>query len=250
MSAGGAGGARALLILTAAPGEEPPLTAQLAPVVDAARERLGEVVDAVSIGRRVESGAPGQEPYDAVASEGLSNGVRLGGFDAVVELSLRTLPGRSAAAELFRHSTDLLGGVIDPSRSSVAVGRLATIIEGSGPLRLVYCMRRLPTVTHQAFSDFWLHQHATVARLTAHICAYFQLHVDVERSRAAAAGAGVALDEIDGIALESFEDMDRFVRCVRPDASFAHRAQSSEETVNDLARVTAVLTAVEHVYRG
>ena len=128
------------------------------------------------------------------------------------------------------------------------VGVAAPIVDGGGPLQLVYCMRRVPQVTHEQFSDYWLEQHVKVSKLTPRIVGYYQLHADPELSSESATAAGVGLSDVDGVALEYFEDMSGFLECVRPDPSFATAARSSEEQVNDLPRAVAVLTKVERVY--
>jgi hypothetical protein len=201
----------------------------------------------VTVGRTVPGGLAGHGGYDEVLEKGLSNGVVLGGIDVVVDVGLDRLPDTAPLGAAFKEMVASLGPGVDPARSMVAVGTAVPIVEGAGPLCLVYGMRRVPTVSHEQFSQYWVEQHVKVSKLTPHIIGYYQLHVDPELSAQTAAGAGVGTGDLDGVAIESFESLTTFVQCVRPDPSFAAAARSSEEQVNDLGRAVAVLTEVESV---
>jgi hypothetical protein len=181
--------------------------------------------------------------YDRILREGLSNGVKLGGFDAVVELNA---PDPGALPDLVRSFAEIrasAGALIDPARTAAVAGTDVVIVEGTGPVHLVYGMRRKAGTSHQDFSRYWEQQHTTVAKFTPGLAGYRQLHADPELSKAAAGAAGVDLSDVDGVALEWFATLADFCSAVGAPVDFKARAKSSEVQFNDLQRATAIVVA-------
>jgi hypothetical protein len=181
--------------------------------------------------------------YGRIVREGLSNGVKLGGFDAVVELNAPTPTALPDLVGCLREIRASAGALIDPGRTAAVAGTDIVIVEGTGPVHLVYGMRRKAGTSHQDFSRYWEQQHTTVAKFTPGLAGYRQLHADPELSKAAAAAAGVDLYDVDGIALEWFATLADFCSAVGAPVDFKERAKSSEGQFNDIQRATAIVVA-------
>jgi hypothetical protein len=197
------------------------------------------------------------DEYGRILQDGLSNGVQLGGFDAAVEL---TLPGRRCLPRLMDCLEEIrqcAGEVIDSSRSAAVAGTDVVIVEGEGPVRLIYGMRRKPGTSHAEFCRYWEKRHTAVTRITPGVAGFRQLHGDPEVSRRAAEAAGVGLHDVDGVALHWYRSVHEFASVValvgplvpRADAPvpFREHALSSERRFSDLSRATAIVaTEVRH----
>ncbi len=80
--------------------------------------------------------------FSRVLERGLSNGVQLGGFDLVLIVSVPS-EAVPALSDALPKSFEPLAGLIDPARSALVVGSEDIIMEGTGDVHLIYCMRRL-----------------------------------------------------------------------------------------------------------
>jgi EthD domain len=235
---------RVVLLVAAGPTVQ---TAPLAEALQAGAERALKSGRIDAGGSRVlfplpESADAGRD-YGRILREGLSNGVKLGGFDAVVELNA---PDPSALPDLVSSLEEIRASVrafIDPARTAAVAGTDIVIVEGRGPVHLVYGMRRKAGTSHQDFSRYWEQQHTTVAKFTPGLAGYRQLHADPELSKAAAGAAGVDLYDVDGVALEWFASLPDFCSAVGAPVDFKERAKSSEGQFNDIQRATAIVVA-------
>jgi hypothetical protein len=190
--------------------------------------------------------APDEGTYELVLKRGLTNGVLLGGFDAVLDLTVPDADiGRTGGAlgEVVR----ALGDLIDPARSAAVGGRVHVIMEGTGKIQLFYCMRRLADVTHETFSSYWREQHADVGKVTPGLAGYRQLHADESVSASLATAAGVGIADFDGVALEWFAEMADFITAAGSPPSHAIKAKASEGNFNDIDRATAIITTWEEL---
>jgi len=191
------------------------------------------------------------DAYGRILDEGLSNGVHLGGFDAAVELTIpgrRRLPG---LVDCLEETRQCAGYAIDHSRSAAVAGTDVVIVDGEGPVRMVYGMRRKSGTSHAEFCRYWEKRHTTVTRITPGLAGYRQLHGDPDASRRAAEAAGVGLHDIDGVALHWYRSLHDFASVVAlvgplvPNAdapvSFREEALSSERRFSDLSRATAIV---------
>lgn len=129
-------------------------------------------------------------------------------FDAVVEVSIGD---EGSFAPLIKALEGLAGRLqagVDARRSIAVAGIEHEITPGSAPLFLAFPLRRLARLTHPEFSDYWLNIHAEYGR-KARVppIKYKQLHADEAASAAAAASAGVAMHDFDGVAISYFRDM-------------------------------------------
>jgi len=226
-------------------------------VTAAAMAPTAELEEALRVGaeRALPSGGasrvlfPLPEPEDSgsdfsrILRDGLSNGVKLGGFDAVVELNA---PEPGALPDLVGSLSEIrasAGALIDPARTAAVAGTDVVIVDGTGPVHLVYGMRRKAGTSHEDFSRYWEQQHTTVARFTPGLAGYRQLHADPALSKAAAVAAGVDLFDVDGVALEWFATLPDFCSAVGAPVDFKERAKSSEGQFNDIERATAIVVA-------
>ncbi|HUP72976.1 MAG TPA: EthD domain-containing protein, partial [Acidimicrobiales bacterium] len=190
------------------------------------------------------SGATPPPPYDLILERGLANGVKLGGFSAVIEVSCPAPHGLDELARCVEGVGERLGSLIDRERSSAVAGTDLVILDGGGPVQLFYCMRRAGDTTHEAFCDFWAKQHTKIATTTPGLTGYRQLHANLGQSRVAAEAAGLPLSEIDGVALEWFRAMDGFVSAVGGPAEYTSAAKASEEQFNNLGGATSIVGTV------
>jgi hypothetical protein len=235
---------RVLLLVTAAPTVP---TSQLSESLHIAAEQALKAVRIPEARARVmfpiAAADAGSQDYDRILRDGLSNGVRLGGFDAVFELNAPdpgSHPQLVAALGEFRAAA---GHLVDGARTAAAAGTDVVIVEGTGPVHLVYGMRRKADTSHEEFSRFWEQQHTTVARFTPGLAGYRQLHADPALSKTAADAAGVGLCDVDGVALEWFPALSDFCSAVGAPVDFKERAKSSEGQFNDIQRATAIVVA-------
>jgi hypothetical protein len=97
-------------------------------------------------------------------------------------------------------------------------------------------------LTHEEFSDFWLHQLTKHTRTTPGKSGYRQVHADPELTRSAAEAAGVSIDDVDGIALEWYPDLTSFGLAL----AWADRPRAenieAEEQMSDIERALAMLS--------
>jgi hypothetical protein len=243
---------RVLLLVTARDGVQ---TAQLV-------EPLRAVADQAFKNLHVEGGESrllvplddadaGGDESRRILGDGLSNGVQLGGFDAAVELTLPDGRHLSSLVDGLEEIRQLAGDAIDHSRSAAVAGTDVVIVEGEGPVRLIYGMRRKPGTSHAEFCRYWEKRHTSVTRITPGVVGYRQLHGDLEASKRAAEAAGVALHDIDGVALQwyrSVRELASVVALVGPlvpradgPVPFREQALSSERRFSDLSRATAIV---------
>jgi hypothetical protein len=189
--------------------------------------------------------------YGRVMRDGLGNGVKLGGFDAAVELTVpasQPLPALIAGLEEIRASA---GHAFDASRSVAVAGTDVVKLQGEDSVRLIYAMRRRDGTTHAEFSRYWNRRYTTVARFTPGLVGYRQMHADPDASERAAGAAGVALHDVDGIALlwyRSLRDLASAATLVGPlvpnaatPVSFREQALETERRFHDLQRATAIV---------
>jgi hypothetical protein len=179
--------------------------------------------------------------YEQIVERGLSNGVRLGGIDAILDLTVAegALPALIEAAEGMAKR---IGPALDTTTSAVVAGDVHLLLDGVGDFQLFYCMRRIDGVTHDEFSQFWLSQHSAHGLATPGLKGYLQLHADLDASVAAAAAVGVEVADLDGVALEWFSTMDAFIAAVTASPSHGKAAKSSESAFNDIERAEVIIT--------
>ncbi len=191
--------------------------------------------------------------YGRVLEDGLGNGVKLGGFDAAVELSVPAAQPLSALIGPLEEVRDSAGHAVDAARSAAVAGTDVVKLEGTGSTRLIYGMRRKGGTSHAEFSRYWNKRYTTVARFTPGLVGYRQLHADPGESQRAAGAAGVALHDVDGIALlwyRSLHDLASAATLVGPlvpsagaPVSFREQALATERQFHDLERATAIAAA-------
>ena len=93
--------------------------------------------------------------HGRVVPDSLSNGVKLGGFDAAVEVTVAAGQPLSALVGCLEEVRESAGHVVDLARSAAVAGTDVVILEGDAPIRLVYGMKRKPGTTHRDFCRYW-----------------------------------------------------------------------------------------------
>jgi hypothetical protein len=163
-------------------------------------------------------------------------------FDAVMEVHLPEAADPEVVVSALGGLCERLGPAVQPAKSAVVVGVNHLVIDGWGPLRLFYCLRRPATLSHQEFCDFWLGRLVEHTRRTPRKSGYRQLHADPDLTARASAAAGLAVDDVDGIALEWYPDVEGLWVASRWAADPDVPLIATEATMNDFRRALAVLT--------
>ncbi len=162
-------------------------------------------------------------------------------FDAVVEVCAAEDTDPALLLARLDGLAGRLGPAVDRSRSAVVYGVDHTIIEGTGALQLFYCLRRVPTLSHEQFSAFWLNQLVEHTSKTPGKSGYRQLHADPELTVLAAGAAGLAIDDLDGVALEWYPDLAGFWSALhwadQPDSGVIR----AESQMTDFSRALSIL---------
>ncbi len=123
-----------------------------------------------------------------------------------------------------------MGEAVDPARSLAVAGSDHVVLAGSGPAVLVYALRRLPTMSLEAFHDYWLSVHADFGRRALAGQGYRQLHADPELSAEVAKSAGVAGHDLDGAVVSQSTDWEAVrLRRHRPELRAAGAAALADE---------------------
>ncbi len=163
-------------------------------------------------------------------------------FDAAVEIGVDDDMDLDRLLAAASGLVGRLGPAVDPARSAAVLGIEHVIIEGEGPLELFYCLRRVPSLTHEQFSSFWRNELVRHTSKTPRKSAYSQMHADPELTVRAAKAVGVAIDDVDGVALEWYPDLQSM--WVAIDWANEPRAQviEAETQMSDFSRAMAMLS--------
>ena len=107
-----------------------------------------------------------------------------------------------------RELRGVLKATIDPQSSSVLGARCHSILDGFGPVRIFYGLRRLPAMTREAFQDYWLHHHADVGRALIQPYSYRQSHADAAFTAELAQMLALSPSDFDGVASVHFPSLE------------------------------------------
>lgn len=132
---------------------------------------------------------------------------------AIVEVESQTLSVPELVAELAGLG-QLLAEQVDPRQCGVLAGTEHTIIGGTAPLALVYPIRRVASMTRDAFVQRWFRGHVEVAAEAGNLgkFRYRQFHADPGENERAAATIGVGRADFDGAAIGFYDTVDDFIR--------------------------------------
>jgi hypothetical protein len=150
------------------------------------------------------------ERLDDFVESGLvpsSTAVPIASFDSVLELSVPDGTDPDWFLDRLDGLADRLASFVDPSRSAAVLGTDHLIFDGAGAVQLFCCLYRSPALTHEQFADSWLNQLVAHTGKTPGKSAYRQVHANQQLSIRAAKATGVAIDDIDGVALEWYPDV-------------------------------------------
>lgn len=167
----------------------------------------------------------------------LSGAVTVTAFDAALEVALDA-PARAldAVARLAARAG------ADADRSTVVVGDDHVLMEGAGSIELFFGLRRVAGTTRDEFHHWWLHELTAHTMSTPGKVGYRQVHADAALGAQLAAAAGVAFDDLDGVAVEIYPDLTAFFRAIdqgnRPDSA----TTVAERQMIDMSRARAVAT--------
>lgn len=127
--------------------------------------------------------------------------------DAILTLRADVPTLRAALPEIAR----VLEPAVDGARSSLVAARRHAILPGRDAIRLFFGLRRLETLTLEAFHDYWLNRHADFGRRLIPPYTYHQLHADPDATAALAAEVGAPASTLDGVVEVHFPDLAAFV---------------------------------------
>jgi hypothetical protein len=188
---------------------------------DAVRDELmvvaGRVPDEVDV-RLLMRVPDDPSPHLAARVEGL--GMASPSYDAVVELESATV-SLSTLVGAVEGAASRLAAAIDPVRSAAIAGSELVVVAGEAPFEFVYPIRHRADLTPDAFHAYWLHEHLDVSRQHGNVgrLRFRQFHGHLPSTRAAAASAGVRIDDLDGAAVGFYDEPEQFRR-VAVDPSF------------------------------
>jgi len=118
---------------------------------------------------------------------------------ATLELTARGAEAIERLSTMGAEAATALARIIDPQRSTVAIGPLHVIEERTGDVLLVISARRNSTLSAEVFFDWWHNQHAPLVRklLGTIPFGYEQVHVDQTLSRLACERGGLTWQPLD-----------------------------------------------------
>lgn len=152
--------------------------------------------------------------------------------------------------DLSSTAARLIGDAVDWTASAALVGEVHEVLPTPpGELLLVLAAHRLPSLDSAAFGEYWLHHHAVLALSLLDDEAksrmgYQQVHAEAALSQRAAAAAGAAISDYDGVlevALAAFEHLPHatnpaFAKAIADDEQ--HFADQSAAMCGAVLRVT------------
>jgi hypothetical protein len=106
------------------------------------------------------------------------------------------------------------GSIVAPERSVAVAGREFVVRPGQGPVQIHFCLRRAPTLTGPEFRALWSGEFAAEARQVRFVTGYRQVEVDQKWAEVATEATGLAIHDVDGVAVEWFAGDDDFRRAV------------------------------------
>jgi EthD domain len=145
--------------------------------------------------------------FDDLVTTGLvpnATRVQITSFDAVLEISIPDDSDPKVVLDAIDGLASRLAPAVDPQRSAAAFGADYPIVDGEGALQVFVCLRRMPGLSHDQFCDYWRNDLVKHTTKTPGKTAYRQLHADPALTARAATAAGVAIDDVDGVALEFY----------------------------------------------
>jgi hypothetical protein len=213
-----------------APGDH--VAARAAEALPALRKQLPDDTEVTVAVRH-----PGDPTRELATAAAMATGTVV--FDASLALAAgqgslgRLITGLAAAAQQF-------SDVMDPRQSAAMAGQERVIVPGDEPLVHLFALRRLPSVSNAEFHDHWFTIHSGLGHTIPGIGAYNQFHCDPAASARAAAAAGVALSDYDGVAETFCRDLDAF-NTIMTSAEVADEGISDQREFIDASRSTAAL---------
>jgi hypothetical protein len=121
-------------------------------------------------------------------------------FDAYVETSLFSAGDPALPAAALRDILDRIGPLISRDESSVICGNRHLLLPMQGPYMMIFALRRLPALSHEAFMDYWYNRHGKLVANSKRDRggSYYQLHADAEMTWQLAGNSGFTLEPFDG----------------------------------------------------
>lgn len=132
-------------------------------------------------------------------------------FDVVLEIETDSISGLDSLLDSVQNFGDSVADLAHLDLSAALVGAPQKLIQSTPPpLRYLYLMRRKAHTTHDAYIDYYFHNHSNFGFITPNISGYTQFHVDAAASSDAAKHLGVGTTVVDSVSELSIESLDLF----------------------------------------
>ena len=157
-----------------------------------------------------------------------------------------TLELRGALAGLRSRVSGLgvaLDDVVHADLSTLLIGEEAVFLEGGGPVRYQYLMRRRHDFDHARYLARYRDVHSKFGLETPGIAGYVQLHVDPDASRSLAHEAGFGTWGVDSVSELHLESLETFLAAIAK-SDVGGRAIEDEGHFVDRERSVAFVSRV------
>ena len=132
-------------------------------------------------------------------------------FDVVLEVETLVTSDLSSFFDSLQGFGDRVADLAHLDLSAALVGAPQKLIQSTPPpLRYLYLMRRKAHTTHDAYIDYYFHNHSNFGFITPNISGYTQFHVDAAASSDMAKRLGVGTTVVDSVSELSIESLDLF----------------------------------------
>jgi hypothetical protein len=142
-----------------------------------------------------------------------------------------------ALVDLAGTAARVLGDAVDWTASAACIGTVHEVLPSPpGDLLLVLAAHRLSSLDQAAFGEYWLHRHAALALSLLDAGAkarmgYQQVHAEDSLSRQAAAAAGTAISDYDGVLEVALAAIEHLPHATNPE--FAQAIADDERNFTD-----------------
>jgi len=132
-------------------------------------------------------------------------------FDVVLEVETDSISGLGSFLDAMKDFGDRVADLTHLDLSAALVGPPQKLIQSTPPpLRYLYLMRRKAHTTHDAYINYYFHNHSNFGFITPNISGYTQFHVDAAASSDAAKRLGIGTTVVDSVSELSIESLDLF----------------------------------------
>lgn len=168
-------------------------------------------------------------------------------FDVVLEVETDSNSGLGSFVDSIPDFGNRVADLVHLDLSAALVGTPQKLIPCTPPsLRYLYLMRRKAHTTHEAYIDYYFHDHSRFGFATPNISGYTQFHVDAAASSKAAKLLGVGTTVVDSVSELAIASLDAFFEGIG-DGRLGIEAAEDEARFVDRDNSISFLCAVETI---